>query len=160
MIKAWYIDFLASKFKNLPICCKTLICCEASLQIFDIWSSNFKKVANFNTQKFNGLLTILWFPLPKLQRTVWLSSLWELRTNCHGSQALVNDCHFGVSPVNYSDSDSESLQVLTAPHTIEWISRVIKFFRWHFRKLIWQHGDSCQKFSCPSAVLILFLNPN
>ena len=31
--------------------------------------------------------------------------LRELRTNFPQSQPLVNDCHFGISPVNYSDSE-------------------------------------------------------
>ena len=50
---------------------------------------------------------ILWFPLLKLQKIVLLSSLlwWELGTDFPRSQVLMSDCHFGVSPVNYSDSD-------------------------------------------------------
>ena len=38
----------------------------------------------------------------------YLSSplLCELGTNFPQSQPLVKDCQFGVSPVNYSDSDS------------------------------------------------------
>ena len=53
---------------------------------------------------------ILLFPLPKLQRILWLSSLlwWELGTNFPRSQVLLSDCHFGVSPVNYSGSDPYS----------------------------------------------------
>ena len=31
----------------------------------------------------------------------------ELRTNLPRSKPLVRYCHFGVPPVNYSDSDSE-----------------------------------------------------
>ena len=39
----------------------------------------------------------------------YLSSLLllELGTNFPQSQPLVKDCQFGVSPVNYSDSDSD-----------------------------------------------------
>ena len=49
---------------------------------------------------------ILWFQLPTLQKTVWLSSLlqWELETNAPMSQVLMSDCHFDISSVNYSDS--------------------------------------------------------
>ena len=50
-----------------------------------------------------------WFLPLNCQMIAYLSSplLWELGTNFPQSQPLVKDCQFGVSPVNYSDSDSE-----------------------------------------------------
>ena len=48
-----------------------------------------------------------WFLPLNCQMIAYLSSplLWELGTNFPQSQPLVKDCQFGVSPVNYSDSD-------------------------------------------------------
>ena len=62
---------------------------------------------------------ILWSRPLKLQRIVWLSSIlwWELWTTFPGLQVLVSDCHFGISPVNYSDVDTYSLYWLTHPPT-------------------------------------------
>ena len=50
-----------------------------------------------------------WYLPLNCQMIAYLSSplLWELGTNSPQSQSLVKDCQFGVSPVNYSDSDSE-----------------------------------------------------
>ena len=47
------------------------------------------------------------FLLLYCQMIVYLSSplLWELGTNFPQSQPLVKDCQFGVSPVNYLDSE-------------------------------------------------------
>ena len=49
-----------------------------------------------------------WFLPLNCQMIAYLSSplLWELGTNFPQSQPLVKDCQFGVSPVNYSDSDN------------------------------------------------------
>ena len=51
----------------------------------------------------------LGFLLLNCQMIVYLSSplLRELGTNFPQSQSLVKDCQFSVSPVNYSDSDSD-----------------------------------------------------
>ena len=45
------------------------------------------------------------------------------------SQPLVKDCQFGVSPVNYSDSDSDS----DTTHGNSWNVRVMFFFSWNKR---------------------------
>ena len=62
----------------------------------------------------------LWFLL-NCQMIVFLSSplLWELGTYFPQSQPLVKDCHFGVSPVNYSDSDyTARAKTTTTKHII------------------------------------------
>ena len=46
------------------------------------------------------------------QRPWWTQTIMGIQLNCpvpsSQSQPLVKDCQFGVSPVNYSDSDSDS----------------------------------------------------
>ena len=60
---------------------------------------------------WNDLLNPWFLPL-NCQMIAYLSSplLWELGTNFPQSQPLVKDCQFGVSPVNYSDSDSDNYE--------------------------------------------------
>ena len=76
---------------------------------------HFTKVNTlFRIASFLGLLgpgmtsLNLWFPLlNKNWMIVYPCSLllWELGTNFPQSQPLVKECHFGVSQVNYSDSE-------------------------------------------------------
>ena len=60
----------------------------------------------FLSSDHQGLEWLPWFPLLKCRMIVCRSShfYWGLGTSFPQSQPLVNNCQFGVSPVNYSHS--------------------------------------------------------